>query len=115
MKREMPANVGKPWDSSQDTRLAKLYREGCPPDVIAKRMQRTRYGIVARLEHMGLLADVDVERYVKAAKKHGEYEDPDHEVGDLQEYLRIAWGLMTPDQHRRFAAGARVQELLECS
>lgn len=35
---------------------------------------------------------------IRAAKEHGENSDPDHEVGDLQDYLRDMWKLLTPEQ-----------------
>ena len=39
-----------------------------------------------------------VEALIEAAKTHGEYSEPDHEVGDLQDYLRAAFSLLTPEQ-----------------
>jgi hypothetical protein len=32
-----------------------------------------------------------VERLIDAARAHGELSEPDHEVGDLQEILRVCW------------------------
>lgn len=55
----------------------------------------------------------DIERYITAAENHGEFDDPDHEVGDLQELLRLAWGLMTEEQRRRFVASDETQFILE--
>lgn len=46
---------------------------------------------------------LDIETYIKAAQQHGEDDEPDHEVGDLQDILRVAWEIMTPDQRERFA------------
>lgn len=40
----------------------------------------------------------NLEDYLNAARQHGTDEDPDHEVGDLQDLLRAAWGLMSPEQ-----------------
>jgi hypothetical protein len=54
----------------------------------------------------------DVERYIAAATQHGEDSEPDHEVGDLQQYLRVAFRLMTPEQRDVFAADPEVQDLL---
>jgi len=38
------------------------------------------------------------DRITIAAIQHGQDDDPDHEVGDLQEALSICLELMTPDQ-----------------
>lgn len=43
-----------------------------------------------------LLAEVFV-----AARRHGRASDPDHEVGDLQDALRIAWQMLTPAERKR--------------
>ena len=59
--------------------------------------------------HLKLL---DVEFYIEQATQHGELSDPDHEVGDLQQYLRQAWALLTPEQRIAFARSADVQETL---
>ncbi len=53
-----------------------------------------------------------VETYLNAARQHGEDSEPDHEVGDLQQYLRIALSLMTDDQKAAFAVHPEVVELL---
>lgn len=42
-----------------------------------------------------------VEDIIDGARQHGENEDPDHEVGDLQDVLRFTWGLLTEDQRLR--------------
>ncbi len=55
---------------------------------------------------------LDVEFYIDKAAWHGELSDPDHEVGDLQQYLRQAWVLLTPEQRIAFARSADVQETL---
>lgn len=41
---------------------------------------------------------LDVETLIAAATKHGEESEPDHEVGDLQEYIRSAWAVLTEAQ-----------------
>ena len=49
------------------------------------------------------LADVrDVDTYTHAAFVHGEESEGDHEIGDLQDLLRAAWGLMTEEQRIEF-------------
>lgn len=55
----------------------------------------------------------DVEHFIRAAEKQGSFAEPDHEVGDLQEYFRIAWRLLTPQQRQTFRRSHRVMELLE--
>jgi len=55
---------------------------------------------------------VNVETYIDAAQQHGIDEDPDHEVGDLQEFFRVAFGLLKPEQVAAFAADPRVTETL---
>lgn len=39
-----------------------------------------------------------VELLIEAAEQHGQDSEPDHEVGDLQTYLRAAWKVLTPEQ-----------------
>ena len=36
----------------------------------------------------------DLEFIFDSAQLHGQNDDPDHEVGDLQDALRIAWELL---------------------
>lgn len=51
--------------------------------------------------------------YVGAAQSHGESSDPDHEVGDLQDFLRAAFKIMTPEQREAFALDEAVHQTLE--
>ncbi|WP_262030744.1 hypothetical protein [Microvirga sp. Mcv34] len=45
------------------------------------------------------LADVkDADTFTHAAFVHGEDSEGDHEIGDLQDLFRAAWGLMTEEQ-----------------
>ncbi|TES73098.1 hypothetical protein E2P84_22325 [Burkholderia cepacia] len=44
----------------------------------------------------------DGELCIRAAKEHGENSEPDHEVGDLQDYLRDMWKLLTPEQREAY-------------
>ena len=48
---------------------------------------------------------MSVEYIIDSAEAHGRDSGLDHEVGDLQDTLRIAWLLMTPAQRA---------ELLDC-
>ena len=59
-----------------------------------------------RLVKSGSLSDLSifsVERFLSSALRHGVDSDPDHEVGDLQEYLRSMWEILTPEQKLAFA------------
>lgn len=56
---------------------------------------------------------IDVETMIAAAERHGAESDPDHEVGDLQQILRAAWEIMTPEQRVALAADDMVQEVLD--
>ena len=38
---------------------------------------------------------------LESARRHGEDSEPDHEVGDLQDALRIAWKALTLAQRRQ--------------
>src|SRR5579859_3996349 len=54
---------------------------------------------------------LDVEYYIAAAKRHGDNSEGDHEVGDLQEYLREMWELLSPAQRAAYATIEAVQML----
>jgi hypothetical protein len=56
---------------------------------------------------------LDVEFYIGAAEKHGEDSEPDHEVGDLQEFLRAMWGFLSPEQRLAFATSPEVHQTLD--
>lgn len=55
----------------------------------------------------------DIEAYIDAAKNHGADSDPDHEVGDLQDYLRAMWSLLTEEQRVSFRLMPEVHEMFE--
>lgn len=52
-----------------------------------------------------------VENYIEGARRHGEDDDPDHEVGDLQELFRAAYGLLSPSQRAEFGRLPEVEEM----
>lgn len=56
---------------------------------------------------------LDGEFYVEVAETHGEDSEPDHEVGDLQDFFRAAWSLFTPEQKVAFAQLDDVQRTLD--
>ena len=39
----------------------------------------------------------DIELLIEAAREHGEESDPDHEVGDLQDLVRLCWAELSPE------------------
>lgn len=51
--------------------------------------------------------------FIEGARLHGEDSDPDHEVGDLQEFFRAAYGLLTPDQRIAFERSPEVIKVRE--
>jgi hypothetical protein len=51
--------------------------------------------------------------YLDAALEHGKSSEPDHEVGDLQTFLMVAFEIMTPEQIQVFANHASVTEMVE--
>lgn len=55
------------------------------------------------LEQCGITGDGRLETFIEAAHAHGMNSDePDHEVGDLQELLRAAWELLSEPAKRSF-------------
>ena len=42
----------------------------------------------------------NLDKLLASAKAHGENSEPDHEVGDLQDALRIAWDLLDEAKRR---------------
>jgi hypothetical protein len=42
--------------------------------------------------------------FLSAAKQHGEDSEPGHEAGDIQQFFRSAYALLTPSQRDKFAA-----------
>ena len=58
---------------------------------------------------------LEIEYYIGAAQAHGEDSAPDHEVGDLQDFLRTAWSLMTSEQRHAFAKSSEVHSTLDAT
>lgn len=56
---------------------------------------------------------MDVEYFISAAEQHGLNSEPDHEVGDLQDFMRSIWEIMSDDQKRAFMLKASVISTLE--
>jgi len=53
-----------------------------------------------------------VEHLIRGAERHAEVDDPDHEVGDLQDLLRAAWSVMPPPVRHRFLQTQAVKEAI---
>lgn len=71
---------------------------------------------VTRLKRRRVAANPrpDVDRILEAASAHGESsDDPDHEIGDLQDALIAAFEIMAPSQRRRLFQNDRVRSILE--
>lgn len=56
---------------------------------------------------------LDIELCVKAAEEHGLSSEPDHEVGDLQCFLRSMWELLTPGQQLQYFMNDDVRDIVE--
>jgi hypothetical protein len=62
------------------------------------------------------LADVkDSDTFTHAAFLHGEDSEGDHEVGDLQDLFRAAWGLMTEEQKVDFLFSDAAKSVLSAA
>lgn len=55
LRREQPANAGKPWQAEDDEKLRAWHAEGRAPEEIAKDLHRTEFAIESRLNKLGLL------------------------------------------------------------
>lgn len=52
----------------------------------------------------------ELDKFIDAASRHGEeFGEPDHEVGDLQDALRIAYKVMNAKQRLVFIAKCRAE------
>lgn len=103
-KRSFPARIVR-----TDTTGHDLMVENHPGQEIPYRVDLTGKhpaGDIFRLE-------LEATDCVAAAEAHGRDSEPDHTIGDLQDYLQIAFDLMTPDQRGAYLADPRVRELLE--
>ena len=56
---------------------------------------------------------ITTEDLIVLAEQHGEDNEADCEVGDLQELLRAAFSLMTGDQLKSFMQHPKVTDVLE--
>ena len=54
-----------------------------------------------------------LEKLFAAADNHGEDDEPDHTVGDLQDLLRTAWSIMTVGQKLQLLGSDEVENIVE--
>jgi hypothetical protein len=55
---------------------------------------------------------LDIEFYLEVAKQHAE-DNPDHEVGDLQDFLRAIWEILPLNQRFAIARASNIHSVLE--
>lgn len=54
-----------------------------------------------------------VELILEAARLHGENSESEHEVGDLQDAIRLIWGILSVEQKRKVMNDRALQERIE--
>lgn len=59
------------------------------------------------------LASPDVETLIAASLQHGLDSEPDHEAGDLQDYFRAGWGILSSSQRTELLLHSRLKTALE--
>lgn len=59
------------------------------------------------------LLNENLERVLEAAQAHGEEDDPEHEIGDLQGVIHAMWSVLTDDQKETVLAHDDVRDVLE--
>ncbi|WP_432263115.1 hypothetical protein [Cupriavidus sp. TMH.W2] len=64
-------------------------------------------------EHLQWREDAMLERLIESAEQHGMDSEPQHQVGDLEDYLRAMWRLLTQEQRRHFFGSADVASTFE--
>ena len=62
LKKNMPANAGKPWAREDENLLVNLFHSGSSKKDICKTLQRTESGVAARLVHLGIIENRDLFR-----------------------------------------------------
>lgn len=67
----------------------------------------------AHLGKVAMTKTPDVETLIKASLQHGLDSESDHEAGDLQEYLRAGWGLLTTNQRTTLLSQPRMKSAVE--
>jgi len=57
----------------------------------------------------------DLDVYLGLARAHGELTDTRQWITDLEDMLRVAWGLMTPEQRAAFRQDSEILAITEAS
>ena len=58
---------------------------------------------------------VNAQTIIQAAEIHGQYDDPDHQAGDLQDALRVVWSLLDEDGRNAVISDAIVNTTLNAA
>lgn len=61
-KRSALPNAGKPWTEADEAALMQMFDAGRSVEEMQARFQRTRTGIIRRLEHLGRLRTGEIAR-----------------------------------------------------
>lgn len=61
------------------------------------------------------MMDFNAETLIAASLEHGLNSEPDHEAGDLQQYIRSCWEMLTHGQRRAFYTSAEVSSVIQTS
>ena len=61
-KRSALPNAGKPWTEADEAALMQMFDVGCSMEEMQARFQRTRTGIIRRLEYLGRLRPGEIAR-----------------------------------------------------
>ncbi|WP_425953221.1 hypothetical protein [Ralstonia pseudosolanacearum] len=125
-KRESENSKGL-WQSAAKTILGRILKNAPEGALIllkddrekagtmgaATYYERAVNGVQALVDMPREMPESDIEVCIRAARQHGEDDDPDHQVGDLQDCVREMWQLMTPEQREAFMDSDGVRERLE--
>lgn len=60
-----------------------------------------------------MIYPIHCDTLISAAQYHGLNSEPDHEAGDLQDYIRASWALMTQNQRVQALKHPRLETALE--
>lgn len=86
-------------------------------ELVAQGIYTLGLGCPELIAHSSLdaMKQPDIETLIAASLQHGQDSEPDHEVGDLQAYLRAGWGLLTTDQRMALLNHPRLKSALEAT
>ncbi len=99
--------------------LQTLVRLGWSLLTVAQRQSVIASEVVAAAVDLEMMAtapstdDAGADWLTACAREHGEGDDPDHEAGDLQGFLRAMWEVMAIEQHRQMLEDSSVSDIAE--